>query len=179
MCEALIMVTSAPTFHTAFKNTACLSIPRAAACHQIYIWKHSAPAHSLRLPYEKHPDMKQSCHPLFIISGLEFNFLWISGFGVKPSQIHTQCPFRKCTEGMLLISPCTLWVSRVGGWPDGLEPQRVCAKASNVLFVLLRFGAFSISLTVQILQTIVRGSLLSAIKNSLITHTITLKILDM
>lgn len=63
MHEALILVMLAPTFHTAFKNTACLSTTWAAACDQMYMWKHSVPTPSSEAVFEMHPDTILKCRP--------------------------------------------------------------------------------------------------------------------
>lgn len=184
MHEALIMVTSAPTFHTAFKNMACLSTRWAAACDQIYIWKHSAPARSLRDCLMKSTLTRYEVLALrIVINVFEFNFFFSLGLETNwAKSILSVISGNAFKMFCMSLSPrilCKLWVNRVGGWLAGAEPQGVCVKGSHVLFTLLCSGAFNILPAFQILQTIVREPLLSAIKNSLVAHTITLKIFNM
>lgn len=146
MHEILIMVTSAPTFHTAFKNTACLYTTWAAACRQIYIWKHSAPARSLGLSYEMHTNTNQTCL-LTVINVSEFHILlslktkWVES-------IHSVISGNKCKAFCTSLSsriPCRLGVNSVHGWwLDGVEP--LCLSGVTVSHLILCLGALNIPL---------------------------------
>lgn len=134
---------------------------------------------SQRLSHEKHPTRDKIVTLLIVVNVLEFHIfcLWVwrqAEFSPCFSVLSGNAFNVFCTS----LSPRRLWAQRVGGRLDGAEPQCVRVKGSHVLCILLCFGAFTILLTVRSLQTIVRGSLLSAIKNSLLAHTNTLKIFN-